>query len=79
MIESRNGIAQTVLEQRDRRGGAVRDRVGDVPGLLLVEDVPVLELLRAGERAGLRALLAGGAEADQRADERRRTPSPRPG
>ena len=57
-----------VLEQRHRGSGAVRDRVVDVPDLL-VEDVTVLELGSALDRAELGSFLAGCAEADQRADD----------
>src|SRR5262249_45430914 len=60
----------TVLEQRDRGGRSRRDRLVDVPHLPFVEDVAVLDRLRAGLCAGLRTFLAPRAEPDQRADDR---------
>src|SRR3954464_15932282 len=59
-----------VLEQRVGRGSTRRNRLVDVPHLRLVEDMAVVHRLRAGRGAGFRAFVAGGAEADQRADDR---------
>ena len=46
-----------VLEQDDRRGGSVRDRVRDVPGLLVGDQVAVRHRLGAELGAGLDALV----------------------
>jgi len=59
-----------VLDDRDRRAGAGRDRVGDVPDVVAEGVDAVLAGLRAGERPGLGALLARGADPDQRAGDR---------
>ena len=59
-----------MLDQRDRGGAPVRDRVGHVPDLVLVEDVAVLERLGTGLGTKLGALLAVGPKADQRTDDR---------
>ena len=59
-----------MLEQRDRCGCAVGNRVGHVPDVGVVEDAAVLERLRARDRRELRRLLVTGAEPDQSADER---------
>src|SRR5436190_3775961 len=58
-----------VLDQRDRGPALLGNHVGEIPGVLLVEEVPVLELRGAGKRTGLHALLAVGPESDQGADE----------
>ena len=57
-----------MLEQGDRRRAAIRDRVRDVPHLVRVEDVPVLERLGPGDSAGDSPLLPGFAESDQGPD-----------
>src|SRR4051812_27136926 len=59
-----------MLEQGDRGGRPVGNRIAEVPDRVVVEDVAVLELRRAGERAVARTVVTVGAEADERSDDR---------
>src|SRR5512132_1325632 len=63
-ITKRNRPA--VLDQRNAGGCAVRDRVGHVPNLVVIEDLLVGERLGAGKRTRFGAFFAGRAETDQR-------------
>ena len=69
-MASRSGDRPAMLEDGDGRGRARRDRVGHEPDLFRKRREPVLAGLRPGERADLGALLAGCAEADERAGDR---------
>ena len=59
-----------MLDQGDRRRGPVWNRVAEIPDRVVVEDVAVLELLRAGDRGTFHAFIAFGAETDKGADDR---------
>ena len=63
-----HGNRPAVLDESDEGAFAGRDRVGDAPLVLVVEDVPVGQLAEPPDGAELHALLACGAEADQGAD-----------
>src|SRR5256885_7016761 len=66
LVAERNRPA--MLDQRDRGAGAVRDRVGEVPDVALVDEVTVGHLRGSGCHRALEVLLAC-ADADERADE----------
>ncbi len=67
-----HGLAQgnrpAVLDECDERALARRDRVGDAPLVLVVEDMAVGQLAQPPHRTELHSLLARCTEADQRAD-----------
>src|SRR5436190_7258217 len=57
-----------VLDERDRGRAAGLDRVGDVPDLVVVDEVPVCPCLRTDDGAGLHAFFTGEAEPDEGSD-----------
>src|SRR4029453_3586397 len=59
-----------MLDQRDGRRSALRDRVAQVPDRVVVEDVPVLELGGPCDGALFGSFLAAFAESDERSDDR---------
>ena len=59
-----------MLDQHYGRAAALGNHVGEVPDLRVAEEMAVLHFLRARFRRSKRLLLAAGADADERTDDR---------